>query len=353
MVTHCLETGYCNPIWLDERSARTNEQGEFEIAALPREGVRFDILKAGYSEQRDVSLRMDGSLNEIQLQAGGAVAGLIVDENGNAVRNFSIRVKIPRERRAGEQVGGYYAGFNWYGITFTRDDGKFTFTDIGADHWMRLIVSSPGVGCSVLDRVQSHALDQLPPAENLAIQLRPFSPLHVKVVDARKGTPLPDALVSLLEDEPDFSSGFNWGYHDLWSTRARTDASGTAVFREPECEDGTVTVSTPGFARKRITWNDVSRTMTIRLEPEASITGEVRMEGRAVGEGFVQLRSAENENYSFDLASGLGKFEFEQLAAGEYELTVSNRAQRIHREQIMLQPQVQKTVAIAIAKPVE
>jgi hypothetical protein len=89
------------------------------------------------------------------------------------------------------------------------------------------------------------------------------------------------------------------------------------------------------------------------LEPEASITGEVRMEGRAVGEGFVQLRSAENENYSFDLASGLGKFEFEQLAAGEYELTVSNRAQRIHREQIMLQPQVQKTVAIAIAKPVE
>jgi hypothetical protein len=77
-VTSCFETGFCNQIWIDERSAATNEQGEFEIAAVSG-NFRFDILKDGYSERHNMLLKMDGSVNEIQLQSGGAVGGIVTD----------------------------------------------------------------------------------------------------------------------------------------------------------------------------------------------------------------------------------------------------------------------------------
>ncbi len=348
-VTNCFETGFCNQIWIDERSAATNEQGEFEIAAVSG-NFRFDILKDGYSEQRNMLLKMDGSVNEIQLQSGGAVGGTVTDSNGRPIRNFNIRVQIPRERHPEEKAGGYYAGFDWYGITFTRDDGTFVFTDVGADRWMRLIVSSPGVGRAILDRVKSQALDQLSPLDTTTIRLQPFVPLSVQVLDAHTKKPLPDALVTLLEDEPDFSGGFSWGHHDLWATRAHSNAMGTAVFAEPACEDGTVIVSAPGFARRRIAWTDGSEKMTVELEPAAILSGEVRLRDRLVKEGFVRLTSQNKDYYSINLADENGRFEFGQLPAGDYELTVTNsNGRRLHFELLTLKLKETKSTKINIS----
>ena len=248
-VTHCLDTGVCNPIWFDERATETDDAGRFEIDAVPSAGVSFDILREGYSEQRDVTLKLDGAPNDIQLQTGGAIRGTVVDRDGKPVRNFKIRVMIPRGLERGEPGGGYYAGFDWYGISFTRDDGVFVLSGIGANSRMRLIVSSPGVGRAVLNRVKAQPLDQLSPPHDLTIELQPYTPLAVQAVDARSGQPIADALVTLLEDNADFSHGFNWGYHDLWGVRQRTDAQGWATFVEPACEDGTILVHAAGFAR--------------------------------------------------------------------------------------------------------
>ena len=72
-LVRCIETGFCNPIWLDERSTHTNGRGEFEIAAIP-EMVSFDLLKAGYSEQPCVTLVGNGVQNEIKLTAAAHCA---------------------------------------------------------------------------------------------------------------------------------------------------------------------------------------------------------------------------------------------------------------------------------------
>ncbi|MBI3837282.1 MAG: carboxypeptidase regulatory-like domain-containing protein [Planctomycetia bacterium] len=334
-LVHCSETGFCNAIWLNERSVDTDEEGEFRIEALPVAGVMFDILKDGYSEQRNVTLK-SADMNDIQLHAGGAIRGLVLDAQRNPLRNFKIRVMIPRVRDQNEQVGGYYAGFDWYGVTYTRDDGVFVLTGVGAHAWTRLIVSSPGVGRAVLDRVQAEPLDQLSAAEDLTIPLEPFTPLAVQVRDHESGDAIVDAQVALLEDESDFRQ-FNWGYHDLWATRTRSNSTGTAVFDEPACSDGTLLVTASGYARQRVRWTGGAQQVTITLEPAAVLMGEVRIADKLVAEGYVRLSTAAQDYFSADLQDSGGRFEFDRLPPGLYTLDViGTGGQRLYTREITL-----------------
>jgi protocatechuate 3,4-dioxygenase beta subunit len=339
-IVHCFETGFCNAIWLNDRAAETNDQGAFEIHAVPAVGVQFDILKEGFSDQRGVNLTLDGEVNEIKLAAGGAVNGRVIDHQEQPVRNFKIRVRIPRSIGRNEKAGGYYAGFDWYGITFTRNDGVFTLTDLGAHTWMRTIVTSPGIGRAVLDRVQSLPLDQLGDPTDLTIHLTPFEPLAVKVEEATSGKPVADVTVGLLEDEVRAGPGrpFNWGSDERGATRAGTNATGEARFEEPACEDGTIVVSAPGFARRRIAWTDGAAQVTVALEPEAWLEGRVRLKGKPLHEGSVRLRSSESDYLSIDLAETAGRYQFDRLAAGEYQLDVSGKnGQSIHSLKVSLE----------------
>lgn len=335
--TYCLDTGYGSPIWIDERSAHTDEQGQFEIAGVPYTGVEFDILKDGYSEIRGRTLAPGGELNKIKLSAGGAVRGRVVDAAGNPVRNFNIRVMIPRERKPGEKLGGYYAGFDWYGVAFTRDDGVFVLTDVGTNTWLRMVVTSPGVGRAIFDRVQSSALDALPPADDLTIKLEPYQPLVVRVVEAGSEKPLAGARVALLEDEL-YPNGFSWGYHDLWGVRRRTDPEGMATFAEPKCEDGTLIVRAPGMARKCVAWSDGAAEVTVSLDPAARLQGEVRVGPKRLAEGWARLMSADNHYLSDNLEAGEGRFEFDELPAGEYTLSITGAGgQQIDSRQLTLE----------------
>jgi hypothetical protein len=272
------------------------------------------------------------------LQTGGAVRGMVVDGDGKPVRNFNVRVQIPRDLKPGEPAGGYYAGYDWYGISYTRDDGVFVLTGIGAGAWMRFLVSAPGVGYAVLNRVQSQPLDQLPPPESLAIRLKPFSPLTVQVVDAKSGIPIKSALVALVEDHPDFSRGFNWGYDDLWCERERTGDEGRAAFVGPVCEDGTLLVRAEGFARQRLTWIDRESELQVSLEPAAVLTGEVRLHGQLLAEGYAALVSAQKDHCTVDLHEGGGRFVFDELPAGSYTLEIRSRtSQTLHQVPIALE----------------
>ncbi|HVU90247.1 MAG TPA: carboxypeptidase regulatory-like domain-containing protein [Pirellulales bacterium] len=336
-LTHCLDTGFGNPIWLSERAVSTDSEGRFAIAALPA-AVTFDILKEGYSEKRNQALELGGAENEVQLQTGGGVRGVVVDQQGKPVRDFKIRLMIPRGLQQGEQAGGYYAGYDWYGALFTRDDGVFVLSALGAEHWGRLLVSSPGVGKAVLNRVQAHSLEDLPPADALRIPLKPFTPVQARVLDARTGKPIAGAVVSLLEDEHDFSQGFQWGYHDLWANRARTDAEGRATIREPACDDGTILVTAEGFARRHLPWTQDSGELQISLEPAATIEGEVRMEDRFFVGGWVRITSADKDSYNAALDDRAGRFLFEMLPAGEYTFEVHSRSnQRLYARQLKLE----------------
>jgi hypothetical protein len=333
---HCFETGFCNAIWLNERNVNTDYKGEFLIKALPATGVIFDILKDGYSEQRNVTLKPD-DMNDIQLHAGGAIRGLVLDAQRKPVRNFKIRVMIPRVREQNELVGGYYAGFDWYGVSYTRDDGVFVLTGIGAHAWARLIVSSPGVGRAILDRVQADPLDQLSAPEGLTIPLEPFTPLAVQVRDRKSGDAITDAKVALLEDESDFRQ-FAWGYDDLWAIRTLSNSNGTAVFDEPTCPDGTLLIAASGYARQRISWTDRAQQVIIALEPAASLMGEVRLAGKLVANGYVRISTPAQDYFTADLQDSGGRFEFDQLPPGLYTLDViGTGAQRLCTREVALQ----------------
>ncbi len=97
-VVRCPDTGLANRIWLNERVGHSDKQGDFEVAAVPEDAL-FDILKPGYSDLRDLSLALNGKPNEIDLVAGGAIRGRVVDAAAKPVRNFKIRVMILRDLR--------------------------------------------------------------------------------------------------------------------------------------------------------------------------------------------------------------------------------------------------------------
>ena len=346
-VTCRPDTGFMNNIWIDERSATTNKKGEFEISALS-DGFRFDILKAGYSEQRNATLEFGGIVNNIELESGGAVSGTVVDENEEPVRNFNIRLRIPREYDQDEMVGGYYAGFGWYGVSFTRKDGTFVVSDLNEHSLMRLIASSPGVGFAILDRSKADSIDQLPSFEQTVMRLEQFKPLSVQVVDAKTKKPLSNGVVMLLEDEPDLSRKFQWGYDELKAKRVRTGEAGLAVFNEPACVDGTLAVLVSGYARKHVAWIDESPTVTIELEVTSTLSGTVNFRDRPVTVGVVYLVDEDNR-YFVDLADSDGSFTFDQIPAGDYELMVSDsNGQSNHSQQITIKPSEQKTILIKI-----
>lgn len=334
-VTHCFETGLSNLIWLTEIGTSTNEKGEFRIAAVPTTGVMFDFLKEGYSEQRGVGLQLDKSQNEITLSAGGAADGIVVDDKGQPVRDFRIRVHFPRNRTREEPVGGYFAGFSSLGITFTRDDGQFVFTDLGAGTWMRLIVTAPGIGQGVIDRVQAVPFDQLTSPPKLTIKLKPFVPISVKVVSAVTDQPVANAVVGLIEDELKGTGAFRWGDDDLSLTRVRTNSLGEARFDEPGADDGTLVVSAPGFAGQRLNWNETERDFKIVLQPGCTLSAQVRLKGKPLAEGYVHLYTKDREGFGSSFVEFPGQFKFDGLPAGPYDLTIYDRnGDKLHSREV-------------------
>jgi hypothetical protein len=327
-VTRHPETGFPYPIWLDERSTETNVFGQFQLAALPSNGVRCDFVKEGFSDRRDVELSKENIFNNIGLTGGEAISGNVVDAAGNPVRNFKVRVRIPRDDQTNEQVGKYNPGFDWYGITYSSRDSFFVPSGLGAEMWarpdrepFRLIVTSPAIGFAIVERAGPMRPDQRQEAVR-PVRLKPFVPLSVRVVSASK-SPVIKGTAALVEDRPYFTQGFSWGHDDLWSERRAIDRAGTAVFTEPACSYGTILVRAAGFARQRIEWTNRAREVTVALEAEAVIRGEVQFKGTRLERGYARLKSATKDSFAVDLEETAGRFNFEQLPADDYELIIS------------------------------
>lgn len=350
-VTGCSESGYCNPIWLSERAVYSNAEGRFEIQSMMSSGVFFDILDRRYSEQRNVTLKPDVD-NEVRLTAGGAIQGMVIDAGQNPVRNFNIRVTIPRHYEPGEEVGGHFAGFDWYGVDFTRDDGIFVLSDLTARSWSKLIVSAPEIGLATVDRVQAQPLDQLSSPQDLTIKLEPHQPLLVEVVDKETGKPIERASVGLIRDEIFTGRKFGWGYDDRSGQRFHTDQQGEVKFAEPSCGDGTLFISAPGYARTHLPWDGSSYQMTVPLESEARVKGAVRIGELPLHEGYVRV-TCETEDYSgVNLAETQGDFEFPQLPSGECLIEVlGNNGEQLAKETISLKPGDLLELQLTVSKP--
>ena len=154
-------------IWLAERATRTDAQGRFALAGLPRSGVHFEFRRGdGRSVLPYQSLKLGGAENEVKMKSAGMIRGRVVDRDGKPVRNFRILVNAPHERQVGEKFGSYFAGYCGIGITFTSDDGSFVITGLGEPGGLcRISAVAEGHAEGAVDRVISTTLGHLPPAD--------------------------------------------------------------------------------------------------------------------------------------------------------------------------------------------
>lgn len=332
-----------DPVWLSELEERTDAQGRFEISGLPVAGVKIDFMHPGLSDLRNQVLKLDGPDNSIRMVAGGAILGRVVDPDGKPVRNFRVLLNISKDRRPGDNFGGFFAGFSGIGLTYTSEDGSFVVKDLAAGSVQRLSVIAPGFGEGVVDRARAEPENHLSPDKALTIRLAPPHALKVRAVEAGTGRPIADARVSLIYDDPSIDQHFAWGYHDAsWGdeARVRSGTDGWAEFPPLAFGEATLVVRAPGRGRLHQGWRDGAREVTVELEPEAVVSGQIvdKASGRPLDGIHVRLQSKQGEQITASIGSADGgRFSLAELPAGDYALTVSiDFGSEFHREEVTL-----------------
>jgi len=342
------DSSLLNPFWISERQVTTDDMGRFELSGLPQTEMKFDFLKEGFSDLRNHSLRLGDVENEVELVGIGGIRGRVMDPDGNPVRNFRIRLQIPRDPAPGLATGGFFAGFDWYGVSYTSDDGSFILGGVPAKGWLRVIAVAPGLGEAVLDPVQANSFEDWTDDQSLTLRLTPAFELQVKVVDD-EGKPIPDASVAIAEFRPSTQNSFQWGVDDRLATRRRTNASGNAQFRGLASNEMTILTTRPGFARRRLFGSETPDAIAITLDKESVLTGVVRVRKKPLEAFYVNLQSQAADYISTSIeASPDGRFRVDQLPAGQYELSIHADRKRLYGETVTIEKGESKEIEIAI-----
>ncbi|HEY1603837.1 MAG TPA: hypothetical protein VGG64_29820 [Pirellulales bacterium] len=98
-----------------------------------------------------------------------------------------------------------------------------------------------------------------------------------------------------------------------------------------------ILVTAEGFTRRRMPWTKDTAELKVSLAPAAMLIGEVRIDGKPLTDGWVQLSSNDKDNLNSTLDEAKGHFLFEMLPAGEYSLEVRSRnSKRLFAQQLIL-----------------
>ena len=310
-------------VYLFENQDKTDRDGRFTLEGMP-EGVKCDVGGEGWSyvRQRPLSAT-DESKNVIALMGVGAIRGRVVDSVGKPVRNFRVQVGIPKGAKAGDPVGGYFAGYSGTGLAFTRDDGEFTVSGLTAGHIHLLTVVAEDLGGGEVDRVEAQSIARLKPAEALTIKLQPPHALRVRVFQAG-GKVVEGARVTVIQNEA--RGGFQWGYSDSsWddSVTAKVNEQGWAEFPTLAFGKGTVVVRAKGFSRMKLDWLNDEEEFNVFLEPESKLTGTaLDEEGKPVAGARITLRWGKGEMINVPIDEKDGRFLADGLGSGKFSLSV-------------------------------
>jgi len=331
-----------------KRSTQTDSQGRFTVRGVPERGTTFTFLGNGVSDLRDHVLELDKE-NLVTMTAAGAIRGKVVDHQCKPVRNFRVLLNGPRQRNPGDKYGGFFAGFCGIGLTYTSDDGSFVVHNLTGGSVQRITVLAPGHGEGTIDRVIAEPLSHWDPGQALTFRLAQPRTLKVHAVEEPSGKPIPNARVALFYDDPSIDKNFTWGYHDTaWgdSVHARTDAQGVATFSPLSFSEATVLVQVAGYARQHIGWRDGSAELTVKLSPEAVVSGELldATTGKPLDGVFLVLSSPGSGQFSSTVQRGdAGRFQFGEIPGGTYGFSIrsqiiSQPGQPLHREMLKLEP---------------
>lgn len=324
------EPNACFLTWLDENQAKTDANGKFVLNGLAK-NIHFDFLKEGYTDLRTQKLAPAPIVNEVKILPGGALKGKVVDSQGNPIRNFRITVNQPTTQLPFDKLDGYFAGYSGMGVYFTSEDGTFVLTGVGVGNHLRVKAHAEGHGEAVVDRFKSISVDELETAPATVIQAAKPSTLQVKVL--RDGKPVAQARVTLVDGQKQLDQHFSWGYHNAsWENMVNTTTGndGLAHFKTLSFSGATLLVEAPGCGRRRVPWRKKEKEITVQLEPEAILEGQINLKPGDLAtdfHGMISHGKGDVINFGADIQ---GKFQIRQLPAGDCYLLLPSG--KIHQK---------------------
>lgn len=328
----------CNPYWLSQLDAKSNEQGRFQITGLPAMPVRFDFLGEGVSDVRGATLMLNSDENKIIMTADGSIRGRVLNAFGRPIQNFRIRIAFPQQRFPNERFEGFTASFRVNGITYSDAEGWFQLSDLPSGVYYRVTADAVGYGEASIDRALTIPVNEITDEDALELVLGDVCPLHVLVADRDSGRPIQRATVVVNDDPEANPATVNWSFDLLGLPSVLTNIQGSGDFRFPR-SGGVICVSKPGYARASVGWIAGDQKAEVVLDPESRINGSVRTsDGQPVPGCWFRLTDVIGSQISAETASdGDATFEIGELAAGIYELTVGFENRELTHVKVSLQ----------------
>jgi hypothetical protein len=274
--------------------------------------------------------------------ASSFVYGRVLGPDGKPIRVFNVRLGLTRPSEPGQ---AYEVHYGEPGALFTSEDGAFVLTaEASPGQSARVVASAEGYRDAVVERAEFQPMAASRTAEAFDLRLGKPVPLTIRVVEARAlNRPVKGARVTL--DTPYWDPTRDGLLLDRVLTsparprQACTDASGNAVLNDVVFVDGVVRAECNGYALNGAVWDGRAQAVTVELEPECVLQGEVLAEdGRAPaqGEGLVVLKGSLDGSFDQNEAGAVfrehciypehgGKFRVTGLPPRKYTLDITWR----------------------------
>ncbi|MEQ8765262.1 MAG: carboxypeptidase regulatory-like domain-containing protein [Planctomycetota bacterium] len=297
-----------------ERSANTDDEGQFELRGLLSGNVRLKVEAEGYADLvQDLQVGDSGETSVAwQLTWSEQLLGQVVDESGAAISGATVHLRS----RSGE-------------LALTSDmAGHFTAENVCANG-LSVWVTARGFSSTRLEEVRTD--------EPLTVVLRASLPACGRVVDQRSGAPIAGARVRLSNESR--------------SWRTTTDATGRFEVSGAAGNELQLEVTADGYRPEEPKEVSTTSLIEVELRPGATVTGRVLgPDGAPLANVSVCLVRAGSETDAPKLrfgsdrlatvaagrTNGEGRYELDGVADGEYWLLLAHGQYRSDRSERVL-----------------
>jgi len=290
---------------------------------------------------------------ELTVTGSGQVRGQAVDaESGRAVTDFEV-VYQP------DSAGGMRFVFRGSGRgpyqaqPFHSEDGSFVLDDVPAGRWT-VEVRADGYQAGSLSGI---TVEEGGVVEGVDVRLSRGSVLTGQVLESRTGRPVLDATV-----QAELSGGgargprFGPGAQDFTAT---SDAEGRFEIAGLAPGTWSVTASHPDFseATASVEVSDSPASVDLQLGSGGSIGGVVLAGGQPVEGADVAIQASGETGFRGPFGGGQstltdsgGRFLFDHLSAGRYELVATLRGHSSAPVQAVVTPDAPQEVSLTLAE---
>jgi protocatechuate 3,4-dioxygenase beta subunit/5-hydroxyisourate hydrolase-like protein (transthyretin family) len=335
----------------------TDENGYFKLEDLPAKGVYADIYAENYSSISDKFLEADKDDYRLTMTIPGHISGKVIDAGtGKPVKDFTVKLSFPQERKPEDIRAGFAAYIGSSGVKFQNEDGTFTISDLTTNAVFRVIVEAPDFTPAYIDRITVRPVSQK--GFDTLFELKSGIEIEGIVVDSLTGKPVPRAKVTILDPLGRYSSWFSWSnykrgdYHGVVK-KEETDSEGGFVFSGVNPVKVDVLITHDDYGNTRLMEIDLSqeqnqKKLKLSLDPAGSIEGIVCDEGgKPLPNVRINLNLMHNDrsSTSYDSVSSdeNGYYRFVNLPSGTYFIS-KQEENRFRRKEITLKPGENRTV---------